>query len=101
MPLLIPPPPAHPVRGDKRRLLAAVLAVALAFAAVAVWVAVQPGVYGQARAGCVTVTIPSATGGAMLHSCGRRARLMCRAAFAGRDRLSLRTRQPCRAAGLR
>jgi len=99
MPLLTPPP-AQPVRGDKRRALALALAVALVLAAVALWTAVRPDAYSQARPGCVTVTIPSATGGALLHRCGPRARAMCRAAFAHHDRLSLLTRPPCRAAGL-
>ena len=100
MPLLTPPPPALPVRGEKRRLLVLALAVALVLAAVAAWTAVHPDAYGQARAGCVTVTIPSTTGGALLHRCGPQARVMCRAAFAHHDRLSLLTRPPCRAAGL-
>jgi hypothetical protein len=91
----------QPERGDKRRLLVIVLVVSFVFAAAAAWTAVRPGAYGQPGAGCVTVTIPSATGGALLHRCGPRARVMCRLAFAHHDRLSLLTRPPCRAAGLR
>jgi len=101
MPLLLPPPPAQPVRGDKRRLVVTAIAVALFFAGVAAWSAVRPGAYGQSRAGCVTVTIPSSTGGALLHQCGTRARIMCRSAFRRHDRLSLLIRPPCREAGLR
>jgi hypothetical protein len=100
MPLLLPPPPPQPVRGDKRRLAAIALAVALLFAGVAVWSAVHPGGYGDSRGGCVSVTIPSTTGGAMLHQCGTRAEAMCRSAFRHHDRLSLLIRPPCRAAGL-
>ncbi|HEX9066202.1 MAG TPA: hypothetical protein VF843_13930 [Streptosporangiaceae bacterium] len=99
MPLLTPPP-AQPVRGDKRRLFVLTLAVMLVFAAVAGWTAVHPDAYSPARAGCVTVTIPSTTGGALLHRCGPQAKAMCRAAFAHRDRLSILTRPSCRAAGL-
>ena len=101
MPLLVPPPPAKPVRGDKRRLAVIGLAVALILAAVAAWSAVRPGSYGQSRAGCVTVTIPSSTGGALMHGCGDNARDMCRNAFASHDRLSLLIRPSCRNAGLR
>jgi hypothetical protein len=100
MPLLLPPP-AQPVRGDKRRLAVIGLAVALILAGVAAWSAVRPGSYGQSRAGCVTVTIPSSTGGALMHGCGDNARDMCRNAFASHDRLSLLIRPSCRNAGLR
>jgi hypothetical protein len=100
MPLLPPPPSSQPVRGAKRRLVVAAIGVALFFAGVAAWTAVSPGAYGQSRAGCVTVTIPSSTGGALLHQCGTRARIMCRGAFLSRDRLSLLIRRPCREAGL-
>ena len=101
MPLLVPPPPALPVRGGKRRLAAIGLAVALLLAGVAAWSAVRPGSYERPRAGCVTVTIPSSTGGALLHECGKRARHMCRSALARHDRLSLLIRPSCHSAGLR
>lgn len=100
MPLLTPLSPAEPVPDGKRRSLALVLAIALAVAVVATWAAVRPDAYSQARAGCVTVTIPSATGGALLHRCGPQARIMCRAAAAHDDRLSRLTRPACRAAGI-
>jgi len=97
----MPPLPAQPVRGDKRRLVVTAIAVALVFAGVAAWSAIRPGAYGQSRAGCVTVTIPSSTGGALLHQCGAKARTTCRRAFHDHDRLSLLIRSPCREAGLR
>ena len=100
MPLLLPPPQSPPARGDKRRLAAIALAVIILFAGVAAWTAVHPGGYGRSRAGCVSVTIPSTTGGAMLHQCGSRAHAMCREASRHRDRLSLLIRPACRAAGL-
>jgi hypothetical protein len=101
MPLLAPPPPSQPVRGDKRRLAVIAAVIVLVFAAVAVWSSAHPDRYGQSRAGCVTVTIPSTTGGALLHQCGAGARHLCRSAFRRRDRLSLLIRPPCRQAGLR
>ena len=100
MPLLAPPPPSQPVRGDKRRLAVIAAVVALIFAGVAAWSSAHPGRYDQSRAGCVTVTIPSTTGGALLHQCGAGARQMCRSAFRHHDRLSLLIRPPCRQAGL-
>ncbi len=101
MPLLTSPPPSAPGRGDKRRLVVLALAVALAFAAVAAWTVAHPGSYGASRAGCITVTIPSSTGGALLHQCGMRARATCRDALRHHDRLSLLLRPACRRARLR
>jgi hypothetical protein len=100
MPLLAHSPPLQPVRGDKCRLVIIGVAIALVFGAVAVWSAARPGGYGQSRFGCVTITIPSSMGGALLHACGTRARLMCRNAVGRDDRLSLLIRPRCRTAGL-
>ncbi|MGN6794887.1 MAG: hypothetical protein ACTHJW_21065 [Streptosporangiaceae bacterium] len=101
MPLLVPPSPSQPVRGDKRRIATIGLAVALVLAAAAFWSVLRPGSYGQFRSGCVTITIPSSMGGALLHECGSRAREMCRNAFGHHDRLSLLIRPECRTAGVR
>jgi hypothetical protein len=100
MPLLTPPPPPAPVRRDKRRLIAAGVAIALLFAGVAAWSAVRPDRYGRSGTGCFSVTIPSSTGGALLHQCGDRARATCRSAFRQHDRLALFIRPACRHAGL-
>lgn len=100
MPLLAPSSPLQPVHGDKRRLVIIGVAIALVFAAVASWSAVHPGGHGQSQSSCVTITIPSSMGGALMHSCGTRARLMCRNAVDHNDRLSLFIRQQCRHAGL-
>lgn len=101
MPLLTPPPPAQPPRGAKRRLAVIAAVVVLAFAGIAAWSVVHPDAYGRSRAGCVSVTIPSSTGGALLHRCGPAARAMCRSAAGHGDRLSLLIRPACRQAGLR
>jgi hypothetical protein len=94
-------PPAEPLtRRDKRGIAIVGALVLVVFAALGVWAAVRPGGYGQSRDGCVTVTEPSSTGGALLHACGASARAMCHAAFAHGDRLSLLTRPQCRLAGL-
>jgi hypothetical protein len=94
------PPPEPLTRRDKRGIAVVGALLLAALVGLGVWAAVRPGGYGQSRDGCVTVTAPSSTGGALLHACGADAKAMCRAAFARHDRLSLLTRPQCRLAGL-
>ena len=99
------PFPTQPVaqrltRRAKRRLAWAGGIVAAVVIAVVAWAALSPGSYGGSRAGCVTVTVPSSTGGGLLHACGGDAKAMCRHAFARTDKISLLTRPQCRLAGL-
>jgi hypothetical protein len=92
-----------PPRARRRRLRAIAAAGALTVAVVGgltAWSIASPGPYGQSRDGCVTVSVPSSTGGALQHGCGGTARAMCRAAFAGHDRLARATRPQCRLAGI-
>jgi len=63
------------------------------------WAALAPG-YGSSGHGCVTVTLPSSTGGATLHYCGAAARSFCRDSFRSQDAISLRARPQCVLAGL-
>src|ERR1700722_12017651 len=79
-------PAAQPVTHRDRRvmLLAGVVLLAI-FAGVGIWAAVRPGEYGASRDGCITVNVPSSTGGGLLHGCGPKARAMCRTAYAGSD----------------
>ena len=94
-------PPAEPLTRRDKRGIAIVGALVLAVSAgLGIWAAVRPGGYGQSRDGCVTVTVPSSTGGALLHECGAGARAMCQAAFARDDKLAQLTRPQCRLAGL-
>lgn len=94
-------PPAEQVTGrDKRRIAAVIAAIALVLAAVAVWAAVRPGSYGSSRDGCITVTVPSTTGGALMHQCGPGARTLCKRAYAGTDKVAMLTRPQCRLAGI-
>lgn len=81
-------------------LAAAGALVAAAAGGLTAWAVANPGAYGQSRDGCVTVSVPSSTGGALVHGCGGTARAMCRAAFANHDRLALATRPQCRLAGI-
>ena len=87
-------------RRDKRRVAIFGVAALLLLAAVAVWAANRPGSYGSSRNGCITVTLPSSTGGALIHQCGADARDTCKRAYAGTDKVSQLTRPQCRAAGL-
>jgi hypothetical protein len=78
-------------------VVGAVLVVVLG--GVSVWAATDPGGYGRSRHGCVNVTVPSTTGGAILHECGAAAQALCRRAFAHHDRITLLARPQCRLAG--
>jgi hypothetical protein len=94
-------PTAEPVTSrDRRRLAVFAVALAVVVAGIAIWAAVRPGPYGASRAGCVTVTLPSSTGGALIHQCGAGARALCKHAFASADKVSALTRPQCRLAGL-
>jgi hypothetical protein len=86
---------------DRRGLVIAVVVILAVFAGVAIWAAVRPGSYGASRNGCVTVNMPSTTGGALVHGCGAQARTMCANAYAGSGLAPGLTRQQCRLAGIR
>jgi hypothetical protein len=94
-------PQAETATSRDRRGLVVVLAVVVAvFAGVAIWAAVRPGSYGASRNGCVTVNLPSSTGGALVHGCGSQARTMCANAYAGSGLAPGLTRQQCQLAGI-
>ncbi|MGO8961629.1 MAG: hypothetical protein ACLQFR_30290 [Streptosporangiaceae bacterium] len=100
MPFPTQPPAEQMTWHDKRRVALVGVAVVLVLAAVAVWAANRPGSYGSSRNGCITVTLPSTTGGALIHQCGADARATCKRAYAGADKVSRLTRPQCRLAGL-
>jgi hypothetical protein len=100
MPFASTPPAEHVTGRDKRRIAAVVVAILLVLAAVAVWAAVRPGSYGSSKDGCITVTLPSTTGGAQLHQCGRAAKATCQRAYAGTDKIAQLTRPQCQLAGI-
>jgi len=94
-------PAAQPVtRRDRRVMLLVGVALLIIFAGVGIWAAVRPGEYGASRNGCITVNVPSTTGGGLLHGCGDKARHMCRTAYAGDGRAAELTRAQCRLAGI-
>jgi hypothetical protein len=94
-------PRSEPVtRRDRRRIALAAVALIVVLAGVGVWAAVKPGSYGGSRNGCITVTLPSSTGGALIHQCGAAAKATCRHAFASGGKIAALTRPQCRRAGL-
>jgi hypothetical protein len=95
-----PPKPEPLTRRDKRGMAIVGALLLLVAAGIGIWAAVRPGEYGQSHNGCITLTEPSSTGGALVHACGSTAVGMCRSAFQHGDKLSLLTRPQCRLAGL-
>jgi len=79
--------------------VAAVVVVAL-FGGLAAWGATAHDTYGTSAHGCVSVTVPNSTGGAVLHYCGSPAQAFCQASFGSRDQVSLLARPQCVLAGL-
>jgi hypothetical protein len=100
MPFATQPRAEEATPRDKRRIALAGVALLVVLAAVGIWSAVKPGAYGASSHGCITVTLPSSMGGALIHQCGAAARATCKHAFAADDKASQLTRPQCRLAGL-
>jgi hypothetical protein len=84
-----------------KRIVYLIVAVLVAAGvAIGVWSAVSHDNYATSANGCVSVTVPSTTGGGTIHYCGSQAVTFCRAAFSGSDELSLAARPQCDLAGL-
>lgn len=84
-----------------KRIAYLILAVMVAAGvAIGVWSAVSHDGYATSANGCVSVTIPSSTGGGTIHYCGTQAITFCRGAFANSDSVSLTARPQCDLAGL-
>jgi hypothetical protein len=97
------PPPRGEARTprQRRRTLLATGGVVLAVAAgLGGFVATHTDSYDRSGGGCITVTVPSTTGGALLHACGSRARAWCAAELSRPDQLAALVRPQCRIAGL-
>jgi len=87
-------------RRGKRIVFLIVAVVVAVGVAIGVWSAVSHDNYATSANGCVSVTIPSSTGGGTLHYCGTQAVAFCRTAFANSDSVSLTARPQCDLAGL-
>ena len=64
------------------------------------WSALASDRDGASGHGCVSLNVPSSTGGALIHYCGDQAKSFCRDAYIQTDRISLLARPQCRLAGL-
>jgi hypothetical protein len=87
-------------RRGKRIVYLVVAAVVAAGVAIGVWSALSGDSYATSANGCVSVTVPSTTGGAIIHYCGSQAVTFCRHSFASPDAISLAARPQCDLAGL-
>lgn len=85
---------------QKRIFAIAGVIVVLVLGGLGVWGAVAHDTYATSGHGCVSVTVPSSTGGSTLHYCGAQARSFCQSAFRSQDQVSLRARPQCVLAGL-
>ena len=84
---------------QKRIFAVAAVVVVVLFGGLAAWGATAHDTYGTSAHGCVSVTVPNSTGGAVLHYCGSQAQAFCQASFRSRDQVSLRARPQCVLAG--
>jgi hypothetical protein len=74
--------------------------VILVLGGLGAWGALAHDTYGTSGHGCVNVTVPNSTGGAVLHYCGTQAQAFCQGAFRSADPVSQRARPQCVLAGL-
>ena len=94
-------PKAVSISPRQKRIFAVVaVVVVVVFGGLAAWGMVAHDSYGSSGHGCVSVTVPNSTGGAVLHYCGSRAQSFCQASFRSRDQVSLLARPQCVLAGL-
>ena len=84
----------------KRIVYLIVAVLAAAGVAIGVWSAVSHDTYATSANGCVSVTVPNSTGGAVLHHCGSQAQAFCQASFRQTDHISMLARPQCKLAGL-
>jgi hypothetical protein len=94
-------PNAGRLSRPQKRLFAIIgVLVVLVFAGLGTWAALASDSYSGSGHGCVNVTVPSSTGGTVLHYCGSAARSFCQKSFQSQDQISLRARPQCVLAGL-
>ena len=94
------PSAGHLSPQQKRAFAIIGVLVVLILAGFGTWAALASDSYSSSGHGCVNVTVPSSTGGAMLHYCGAAARSFCQTSFRKQDQISLRARPQCVLAGL-
>jgi hypothetical protein len=86
----------------QKRTMAIVCAVVVAvFVGLGVWGSLASDSYSQSANGCINVTLPSTTGGGVLHYCGADAKNFCHSSnVQGQSVLATRARPQCVNAGL-
>jgi hypothetical protein len=84
----------------RRNVYLVVAVVLAACAAIGIWSAVTSDPLATSANGCVSVNIPSATGGQIGHFCGAQAKALCRQAFAATDATAVAEQRQCVLAGL-
>jgi xanthine/uracil/vitamin C permease (AzgA family) len=93
-------PRAGSLTSRQKRVFAIVgVLVIVVLGGLGAWGLLASDIYGNSAHGCVNVTVPSSTGGATLHYCGKSARSFCQKAFRSQDQISLRARPQCVLAG--
>ncbi len=90
--------PLRRLANRERRLLAVVVALAVLAAAVAVAAGLLSSP-ARLAPGCVQYTTATATGAAMVHTCGLDAAQLCRMARSRSEALAQTVHEPCRRAG--
>jgi hypothetical protein len=83
----------------KRIVYLVVALIVAAGVAIGVWSAVSHDEFSTSANGCVSLTVPSTTGGGTMRYCGSKAKSFCATAFADSDTLSLLARPQCDLAG--
>jgi hypothetical protein len=84
----------------RRGLLIVGVLVVLALGGLGLWSALASDADSASGQGCVSMNVPSSTGGALIHYCGNQAKAFCHDAYIHTDRISLLARPHCRQAGL-
>jgi hypothetical protein len=93
---------AEPMSGRQKRGLAIALVVlALAIAGGTVYAVTSNDSFGTSHNGCVSLTIASSLGAAVIHKCGSDAKALCAAAQTASDPVSRALRPQCVLAGYR
>jgi hypothetical protein len=88
-------------RRQKRTMAIVCAAILLVFVGLGIWGALASDPYSKSANGCVNVTLPSSTGGGVLHYCGADAVKFCHSSSVqGQSQLAVRARPQCRLAGL-
>jgi len=88
-------------RRQKRTMAVVGAAVLLVLAGLGLWGSLAPDSYSKSANGCINVTLPSSTGGGVLHYCGTDAKNFCHSASVrGQSVLAVRARPQCVLAGI-